>query len=53
MLRQRQIVIDIALKEIPFISTEKVDWKKKGTAFLKAKFTGKRYPGSSCRGLCR
>jgi len=34
------------IKEIPFISTEKVDWKKKGTAFLKAKFIGERYQGS-------
>lgn len=34
------------IKEIPFISTEKVDWKKKGAAFLKAKFIGKRYQGS-------
>ena len=34
------------IREIPFIYMEKVDWKKKGTAFLKAKFTGKRYQGS-------
>ena len=34
------------IKEIPLIYMEKVDWKKKGTAFLKAKFTGRRYQGS-------
>ena len=34
------------VKEIPCIHMEKVDWVKKGTAFLKAKFLGKRYEGS-------
>lgn len=34
------------IQEIPFIYMEKVNWKKKGTAFLKAKFAGKRYQGS-------
>lgn len=34
------------LKEIPFIYMEKVNWIKKGGAFLKAKFVGKKYSGS-------
>ena len=31
------------IKEIPLIHMEKINWWKKGTAFLKAKFLGKRY----------
>lgn len=31
------------LKELPLIHMEKVNWKKKGTAFLKAKFMGRKY----------
>ena len=34
------------IKEIPYIYMEKVDWWKKGTAFLKAKFGKKKYEGS-------
>ena len=34
------------LKEIPCVHMEKVNWFKKGTAFLKAKFLGKKYEGS-------
>ncbi len=34
------------IKEIPLIHMEKINWGKKGTAFLKAKFFGKRYSGS-------
>ena len=34
------------IKEIPVIGTEKTDWIKKGTAFLKAKFFGKKYDKS-------
>ena len=34
------------LMEIPMIYTEKVNWLKKGTAFLGAKFLGKKYSGS-------
>ena len=34
------------VKEIPFIYMEDVNWLKKGTAFLKAKFAGKKYKGS-------
>ena len=34
------------VKEIPLIHMEKINWWKKGGAFLKAKFTGKKYSGS-------
>lgn len=34
------------VKEIPCIHMEKINWWKKGTAFLKAKFIGKKYEGS-------
>lgn len=34
------------IKEIPYIHMEEINWWKKGTAFLKAKFFGKRYEGS-------
>lgn len=34
------------IMEIPYIYVEKINWKKKITAFLKAKFFGKRYEGS-------
>lgn len=37
---------DIKYKEIKVINIEKVNWIKKGTAFLLAKFTGKRYKES-------
>jgi hypothetical protein len=30
-------------KEVPVMSMEKVNWWKKGTSFLKAKFFGKKY----------
>lgn len=33
-------------KEVKFMSIQPVDWWKKGTSFLKAKFTGKRYEKS-------
>lgn len=32
--------------EIPYVHMEKVNWWKKGTAFLKAKFMGKKYENS-------
>lgn len=32
--------------EIPVVSMEKIDWIKKGTSFLKAKFFGKKYDKS-------
>ena len=34
------------VKEIPLIHMEKINWWKKGGAFLKAKFIGKKYSGS-------
>jgi len=34
------------IKEVPFIHMEKINWWKKGGAFLKAKFMGKKYSGS-------
>lgn len=34
------------VKEIPYIHMEKINWWKKGTSFLKAKFFGKKYEGS-------
>ena len=34
------------IRELPLIHMEKVNWKKKGIAFLKAKFMGKKYSGS-------
>lgn len=34
------------IKEIPCIHMERINWLKKGTAFLKAKFFGKKYEGS-------
>lgn len=34
------------IKEIPCIHMEKINWWKKGEAFLKAKFAGKKYDGS-------
>ena len=40
MLKREEIM------EIPVIHMEKVDWKKKGMAFLKAKITGKKYQKS-------
>lgn len=34
------------IKEIPFIHMEKINWYKKGTAFLRAKFFHRKYVGS-------
>lgn len=34
------------IKEIPVIHMDEINWMKKGTAFLKAKFVGKKYEGS-------
>ncbi len=51
--RVSEIMLDIWLdyhkypyKELPFIYMEKINWWKKGTSFLKAKFFGKKYDGS-------
>lgn len=37
---------NIPYGEIPYMHMEKINWWKKGTAFLKAKLFGKRYEGS-------
>lgn len=37
---------ELSYKEVSFISMEKVDWWKKGTSFLKAKFLGNKYEKS-------
>lgn len=37
---------DIKIKEVPFVYGEKINWIKKGTAFLMAKFFGKKYEKS-------
>ena len=34
------------IKEMPYICMEKVNWRKKGIAFLKAKYKGEKYEGS-------
>ena len=34
------------MMELPLIHMEKVNWWKKGSAFLKAKFIGRKYEGS-------
>ena len=34
------------IEEIPCVHMEKINWLKKGTAFLKAKFFGRKYEGS-------
>lgn len=34
------------IREIPYIHIEKINWWKKGTAFLRAKFLKKKYEGS-------
>ena len=51
--RISEILLDVWLdyneyqyKELPFIYMEKINWWKKGTSFLKAKFFGKKYDGS-------
>ena len=37
---------NLKYKEIFFMDMEKVNWAKKGTSFLKAKFLGKKYDKS-------
>ena len=34
------------IEELPYIHMERINWWKKGTAFLKAKYSGKKYNGS-------
>lgn len=36
----------LKVKELPFVYAEKINWFKKGTAFLMAKFFGKKYETS-------
>ena len=36
----------VEYKEVPYMHMEKINWLKKGTAFLSAKLFGKRYEGS-------
>lgn len=51
--RVSELLFDVYLKtnkiestEIPLLYTEKVNWRKKGVGFLKAKFLGKKYDKS-------
>ncbi|MCD8371500.1 MAG: DUF4422 domain-containing protein [Clostridiales bacterium] len=46
--RQRETgnLSDNEIMEIPCIYMEKINWWKKGTAFMKAKFIGRKYEGS-------
>ena len=37
---------NLKYKEIYFVDIENINWLKKGTSFLKAKFFGKKYEGS-------
>ena len=37
---------NISYKEVNFIDIENINWLKKGTSFLKAKFLGKKYEKS-------
>lgn len=48
LLEQQKVgkLKDSEIKEIPLIHVEKINWWKKGGAFLKAKFMGKKYSGS-------
>ena len=48
--RVSELLLDVWLnkngyqyKEVPVLNMEKVNWFKKGTSFLKAKFFGKKY----------
>ena len=34
------------IREVPYLYIEKIDWIKKISAFLKAKFLNKKYDGS-------
>ena len=51
--RISELLLDVYLntnnlkyKEVNFMDMEKINWWKKGTSFLKAKFFGKKYKGS-------
>ena len=43
---QDQRLAKCEIKEIPIIHMESINWMKKGTAFLRAKFVGRKYSGS-------
>ncbi len=43
---KEQILLKKDIKELSYIHMEKINWLKKGTAFLTAKFCGKKYEGS-------
>ena len=45
-LKEYQIQTPLKIKELPFIYGEKINWFKKGSAFLMAKFFGKKYEKS-------
>ncbi|MBP3206816.1 MAG: DUF4422 domain-containing protein [Campylobacter sp.] len=45
-LKWYQIQKPLKIKELPFIYGEKINWFKKGSAFLMAKFFGKKYEKS-------
>ena len=45
-LKGYQIQKPLKIKELPFIYGEKINWLKKGSAFLMAKFFGKKYEKS-------
>lgn len=45
-LKQYAKTKPLKIKELPFVYGEKIDWLKKGTAFLMAKFLGKKYEKS-------
>lgn len=51
--RVSELLLDVWLetqgyeyKELPVVSTEPVNWWRKGTSFLRAKFSGKKYDSS-------
>ncbi len=46
LLHMQNEVKDLRLKEVSTMHTEPVNWLKKGTAFLQAKFFGKKYKAS-------
>ena len=46
MLDPWLITNGISYSELPVVSPEPVDWVKKGSSFLAAKFLGKKYEGS-------
>ena len=39
-------ILKSQIMEIPYVRIEKINWKKKATAFLKSKFLGRKYESS-------